>query len=194
MTPTPRGSTVLIRQARLVPVGVRMPGRPVEAEPVDLRIGGGVVTEVAPHVDTTGADEVIDAGGRWAIPGLWDHHVHLTTWSRTRTMVDLAGTTGPDEVTRRVEQHLARLAGLAPRLLNGFGYRSAAWSRPATVAELDAVTGDVPVVLTSGDAHNGWLNTAALGLLGVSGVSGPVDETDWFALQPAISEIGRAHV
>jgi len=189
MTPTPRGSTVLIRQARLVPVGVRMPGRPVEAEPVDLRIGGGVVTEVAPHVDTTGADEVIDAGGRWAIPGLWDHHVHLTTWSRTRTMVDLAGTTGPDEVTRRVAQHLAGLAGQAPRLLNGFGYRSAAWSRPAAVAELDAVTGDVPVVLTSGDAHNGWLNTAALGLLGVSGVSGPVDETDWFALQPAISAL-----
>ena len=104
-------------------------------------------------------------------------------------MVDLAGTTGPDEVTRRVAHHLAGLAGQPPRLLHGFGYRSAAWSRPATVAELDAVTGDVPAILTSGDAHNGWLNTAALGLLGVSGVTGPLDETDWFALQPVISAL-----
>jgi predicted amidohydrolase YtcJ len=190
MTETPRSSTIVIRQARLVPVAVRMPGRArADTEPVDLRIRDGVVTDVAPQLDATGADQVIDADGRWAIPGLWDQHVHLTTWSRTRTMVDLAGTSGPEEVTRRVEQHLAGLAGDAPRLLNGFGYRSATWSRPATVAELDAVTGDVPVVLTSGDAHNGWLNSAALGLLGVSGVTAPLDETDWFALQPAISAL-----
>src|SRR4029453_14147610 len=92
-------------------------------------------------------------------------------------------------VTRRVEQHLAGVTGEGPRLLNGFGYRSATWSRPATVAELDAVSGDVPVVLTSGDAHNGWLNSAAFGVLGVSGVTGPLDETKWFALQPAISAL-----
>lgn len=190
MTQTARGNTFLIRQARLVPIGDRMPGpSQTDIEPVDLRIGGGVVTDVAPQLETTGADEVIDADGRWAIPGLWDHHVHLTTWSRTRTMVDLAGASGPDEVTRRVEQHLAGLAGEAPTLLNGFGYRSATWSRPATVAELDAVTGDVPVILTSGDAHNGWLNSAALAVLGVSGVTGPLDETDWFALQPRISAL-----
>ena len=64
-----------------------------------------------------------------------------------------------------------------------------AWNRLGTVAELDAVTGDVPVVLTSGDAHNGWLNSAALGLLGVTGVTGPLEENDWFRLQPAISAL-----
>jgi predicted amidohydrolase YtcJ len=190
MTRTSRGSTVLLRRVRPVPIGVSMAGdRPLQTEPVDLRIRGGVVTDVAPGLEATGADDVIDADGRWAIPGLWDQHVHLTTWSRARNMVDLAGTSCPDEVTRRVEQHLAGLAGEGPRLLNGFGYRSATWSRPATVAELDAVSGDVPVVLTSGDAHNGWLNSAALGILGVSGVTGPLDETNWFALQPAISAL-----
>ena len=76
-----------------------------------------------------------------------------------------------------------------PRLVSGFGYRSGAWSRLGTVAELDAVTGDVPVVLTSGDAHNGWLNSAALGMLGVAGVTGPLEENDWFGLQPAISAL-----
>ncbi len=45
------------------------------------------------------------------------------------------------------------------------------------------------MVLSSGDAHNGWLNSAALGLLGVGGVTGPLEENDWFALQPAISAL-----
>ncbi|MEP6648510.1 MAG: amidohydrolase family protein [Lapillicoccus sp.] len=188
MTPPPRARSVLVRQVRLVPVGLGMrPVTPPEDEPVDLRIADGVVTEVGLRLATHGADEVVDADGRWAIPGLWDHHVHLTTWSRTRAMVDLAGTTGPDDVTRRVRDHLAGLSGENPRLLSGFGYRSGAWSQVGTVAELDAVTGGVPVVLTSGDAHNGWLNSAALGLLGVSGGTGPLEENDWFAVQPAIS-------
>ena len=147
------------------------------------------MTEVAPRLSGTATDEVVDAAGRWAVPGLWDQHVHLTTWSRVRATVDLAGTTGPHEVTRRVADHLAGLTGEPPRLVTGFGYRSGAWDRVGTVAELDAATGDVPVVLSSGDAHNGWLNSAALGLLGVGGVTGPLEENDWFALQPAISAL-----
>jgi predicted amidohydrolase YtcJ len=171
-----------------VPVGPGM--RVVVADrPVDLRIVDGMVTEVGPDLAAAASDEVVDAAGRWAIPGLWDHHVHLTTWSRTRATVDLAGTTGPEDVTGRVADHLARLTAEKPGLVSGFGYRSGAWSRLGTVAELDAVTGDVPVVLTSGDAHNGWLNTAALGLLGFAGVTGPLEENDWFGLQPAISAL-----
>jgi hypothetical protein len=157
--------------------------------PVDLRIADGVVTEVGPDLPAMASEEVVDAAGRWAIPGLWDHHVHLTTWSRTRTTVDLAGTTGPEDVTRRVADQLAGETAEKPRLVSGFGYRSGAWNRLGTVAELDAVTGDVPVVLTSGDAHNGWLNSAALGLLGVAGVTGPLEENDWFGLQPSISAL-----
>ena len=171
-----------------MPVGPGMRGATAEG-PVDLRIADGVVTEVGPDLPAVASDEVVDAAGRWAIPGLWDHHVHLTTWSRTRTTVDLAGTTGPEDVTRRVADHLAGLTAEKPRLVSGFGYRSGAWNRLGTVAELDAVTGDVPVVLTSGDAHNGWLNTAALGLLGIAGVTGPLEENDWFGLQPAISAL-----
>ena len=171
-----------------MPVGPGMRGATAEG-PVDLRIADGVVTEVGPELPAVASDEVVDAAGRWAIPGLWDHHVHLTTWSRTRTTVDLAGTTGPEDVTRRVANHLAGLTAEKPRLVSGFGYRSGAWNRLGTVAELDAVTGDVPVVLTSGDAHNGWLNTAALGLLGIAGVTGPLEENDWFGLQPAISAL-----
>lgn len=188
MSPSRPAHDVLVRQARLVPVGPGMRAA-VADRPADLRISDGMVNEVGPHLPALAADEVVEAAGRWAIPGLWDHHVHLTTWSRTRATVDLAGTTGPADVTRRVADHIAGLTAEKPRLVSGFGYRSGAWNRLGTVAELDAVTGDLPVVLTSGDAHNGWLNTAALGLLGVAGVTGPLDENDWFGLQPAISAL-----
>ena len=86
---------VLVRSARLVPVGTGVRGAHAEG-PVDLRIADGVVTEVGLDLPAVASDEVVDAAGRWAIPGLWDHHVHLTTWSRTRTTIDLAGTTGPE--------------------------------------------------------------------------------------------------
>ncbi|HEU4329587.1 MAG TPA: amidohydrolase family protein [Lapillicoccus sp.] len=178
-------ASLLVRQVRLVPVGRGM--TMVPDQPVDLRIAEGVVSDVAPALSATGGDEVFDADGRWAIPGLWDHHVHLTTWSRTRATLDLAGTTGPEDVVARVRDHLAGLADPLPGLVTGFGYRSGAWNRGGTVAELDAVTGDIPVVLTSGDAHNGWLNSAALQLLGVDEVTGPLEENDWFGLQPAIT-------
>lgn len=157
--------------------------------PVDLRITDGVVAELGPELRPSATDHVVDAGGRWAIPGLWDQHVHLTTWSRTRATLNLTGTAGPEDVTRRIRDHLGALSGEPPRLVSGYGYRSGAWNRVGTVAELDAVTGDVPVVLSSGDAHNGWLNSAALGLLGADVVTGPLEENDWFALQPAISAL-----
>ena len=120
---------VLVRRARLVPVGTGMRPAGSDDRPVDLRITDGMVTEVGPDLPADGASDVVDAAGRWAVPGLWDHHVHLTTWSRTRTTIDLAGTTGPDDVTRRVADHLAGLTGERPRLVTGFGYRSGAWNR-----------------------------------------------------------------
>lgn len=52
----------------------------------------------------------------------------------------------------------------------------------ARVAELDAVGGGRAVALVSGDAHNGWLNSAAFDLLGAPRRSGPVSENEWFDL------------
>ena len=99
------GST-LIRQARLVPIGTPAAGG---GEPVDLRIADGVVTEVGPTLNAEQGELVLDAAGRWAIPGLWDQHVHLGQWARTRIQVDLSGSTGPDDVVTRLLQHLRTL-------------------------------------------------------------------------------------
>ena len=169
--------STLICSVRLVPVG----GRAATDEPVDLRLAGGLVAEVGPSLAPGDAAEVHDGGGRWAIPGLWDQHVHMRQWALDALRLNLRGTAGPDDVARIVADHLAALPrDRATEVVTGFGHRSATWRRRPTVAELDAVSGDHPVVLISGDAHNGWLNSRALALLGVAPRDTPLDEIEWF--------------
>ena len=187
-------SSLFIRQARLVPVA----GRPAPkgdssvpvGVPVDVRIEGDRVVEVGPSLRPDGADEVLDADGRWLAPGLWDQHVHLGQWAANSTRLDLSSTSSADEVVRRVAAELGARSGGAPgTVLQGFGHRTAGWDRQPTVAELDAVSGDVPVVLISGDAHHGWLNSAALSLLGVAPRDSVVEENEWFPVFARLDEV-----
>ncbi|MBW1905080.1 MAG: amidohydrolase family protein, partial [Deltaproteobacteria bacterium] len=43
----------------------------------DVAIQDGKVAEVGPDLDAAQATEVVDARGRWLMPGLWDIHTHL---------------------------------------------------------------------------------------------------------------------
>lgn len=43
----------------------------------DVAIVDGKVAEVGPDLDASQASEVVDATGRWLMPGLWDIHTHL---------------------------------------------------------------------------------------------------------------------
>jgi len=161
-----------------VPVG---PGADAhQDDPVDLRIQRGRVTEVGQGLPTYAAEQVIEAGGRWAIPGLWDAHTHPAMWALTRRRIDLIGAGGPQETVTRVRKHLDGIPA-GDGLVLGYGYRSGDWSSQPTVAELDAVTGARPVALASGDGHNGWLNSAALALLGLPSRAGALAEEEWYA-------------
>ena len=73
-------------------------------------------------------------------------------------------------------------------LVVGAGYRSATWGHRPTVELLDRVSGKHPVILISGDGHNGWLNSAALRLMEVPWRPEAVDENDWF---PIYSRVNR---
>lgn len=178
-------SSLLIRQARIVPVE----GGTVPTGPVDLRIVGDRVVEMAPHLPPSTDDEVLDAQGRWLIPGLWDQHVHMGQWAATAGRLDLSTTTSPEDAVRLIGDEIAaRHGGVAGEVIQGFGHRAAAWDRQPTVAELDAVSGDVPVVLISGDAHHGWLNSAALHLLDVPLRDTVVEENEWFPVFARLDE------
>jgi predicted amidohydrolase YtcJ len=184
-------SDLLLRDVRVVPLDGD-PAHPAGG-PVDVLLGRGVVSAVGHDLDAPPGTPVLDGGGRWAVPGLWDHHVHLTQWASSRSRLDLSGAGSVAEAVSVVRRRLAE--GPLPRsgVLVGFGHRPATWGEELAVAALDGATSVVPVVLISGDAHHGWLNTPALRLLGVpAGTTGVLAEGDWFPVYDRLGSLPGA--
>lgn len=169
---------VLVTDVRLHP----------DAQPVDVRIRHGVVAEVGSGLSRSDA-VVHDGGGAFAIPGLWDAHVHFGQWAAMTRRVDVAETAGPDEVTARIARHLATNPQDPGAVVQGFGWRVAGWDRLPSTAELDAVVGDRPVILISGDCHAGWLSSAAYRLLDLPVRPGHLDEDDWFPIYTHLADL-----
>ena len=172
--------TTLIRNARLVPLA---DGDRVSDGPVDLLVDAGTVVEVGPGLDRPAGAQELDGGGRWAMPGLWDQHVHFAQWTLASQRLDLGGARSPEEAKRAVADRIAAYPGLP---VIGWGHRSAGWEREVTVSELDAVSGDTPVVLICGDGHHAWLNTTALMHLALPVRDSVVREKEWFAVYPRL--------
>ena len=162
----------MLRNVRIVELG-RGPGW---AGPVDVVVEQGAVQNIGHDLEKPLGIEEYDGGGRWLIPGLWDHHVHLAQWTASGQRLDLAGSESPEHVVVRVRDHLAA----HPGPMVGFGHRLGTWTSEPTVAMLDAVSPDVPVVLIAGDAHHAWLNTLALERLGLPPRDGLVLENEWY--------------
>jgi predicted amidohydrolase YtcJ len=167
-------SSLLISDVRRVALAHGPAG---DAEPVDVLIEDGSVTQVGRGLDR-GAGETVAGEGRWLIPGLWDQHVHLGQWTLTSSRLDLASAGSPEAAVRRTQERAAERPG-SPVI--GWGHRSASWHRAPTVAELDLAVPDVPVVLICGDGHHAWLNSRALTALELPHREGMVAEYEWFA-------------
>lgn len=181
-------TSFVLRSARVVDMA---PGRGHGPEPVDVRVQNGRVVEVGRDLDRPAGVPEHAAAGRWLVPGLWDQHVHLTQWAMTSGRLDLAATRSVEEALALVVDRLRERPDVA---VVGWGHRSATWSRPPTVAELDLVSGDRPVALISGDGHHAWLNTAALDALRLPRREDVVAESEWFSAFPRLTElVGPAH-
>ncbi|MEV5965282.1 amidohydrolase family protein [Kribbella sp. NPDC051952] len=163
---------LLLRRVRLVRAGLA-------ADPVDVLITDGTIARVSP-VGTESVGEVVDLDGRYLMNGLWDHHVHFQQWALSRQHLDLSGTTSAREVADRVRDRLATNPPSAGAGLLGYGFRDGLWPDQPLKSMLDEVSGDVPVALASADLHSGWLNSAALRLIGAADrPSGVVRETEF---------------
>ncbi|TDP79195.1 hypothetical protein DEU31_1565 [Brachybacterium sp. AG952] len=173
--------SVLIRQVLALDAAV----------PSDLRIDDGVIVEVGASLPRRAGEEVLDAGGALAIPGLWDQHVHTGQLAQAHARLETTGAGSVGVLLERVRAELAarRETGAAGAALIGFGHRLVDFAIPPTVPALDEATGSVPTVLIGGDAHHAWLNSAALHALGLPPRDGIVAEEDWFALAPHLPEL-----
>ncbi len=172
----------LLRRARIV----ELDGGPGWAGPVDVLVEAGRIRDIDHDLPRPPGIPEVDAEERWLIPGLWDHHTHLKMWTATSGRLDTIGTRSADEVLSRVRGRLAAAPG---EPVVGYGHRPVTWPTQPTVAALDAVAPDVPVVLVSGDSHHGWLNSVALEQLGLAPIEGVLTEAEWFTVYPRVAEI-----
>ena len=156
----------------------------VGGELVDIQLDDGLITAITP---TAPSDGGFDAGARWATPGLWDNHVHFSQWTLQTQRFDVSAARSAAEAAQ-----LVGAAVLGP-LFIGVGFRDGLWPDAPTAAALDETTGDVPVVLISGDLHAVWLNSAALAHFGESSSgttgSGLLREEPAFAITAAVGEL-----
>ncbi len=142
---------------------------------VDLRIEDGTIAEIG----SIGTGD-IDLAGRWLSPGLWDHHVHFTQWALHSQRIDLSNATSAADAAAIIG---AAMSGRTTGLVIGGGFRDSLWSDAPTLDLLDRVSGDLPVVLVSGDLHSVWLNSNALAQYGYAGhPTGLLSEDDAFAV------------
>jgi predicted amidohydrolase YtcJ len=101
------------------------------------------------------------------LPGFADAHVHLSGLGQQLERLNLRGLTK--------QQVLAKVAEAARAAPPGGWVTGSGWDQgffyPAvfpTAADLDAVSGDHPVVLTRIDGHSSWVNSKVLALAGIS--------------------------
>ncbi|MDL9979573.1 amidohydrolase family protein [Microbacterium sp. ASV49] len=132
--------------------------------PFDVFLESGEIADIAPAGVLRPRGEILDAAGRFLIPGLWDHHVHTTQWALTAQRADLGGAESA--------AHAARLVAASDLVPDGrrvgAGYRDALWAETPTLALLDELTGETPTYLLNADAHSMWLNSAAQRREGIS--------------------------
>lgn len=154
---------------------------PFAAEPVDVHLRGGRIIDIAPARALPRAGEVVDGGGGFLLPGLWDHHVHTVQWALAAQRLDLGAA--------RSAREAAALIATAPVQEDGrrigAGFRDALWPDLMQLEVLDAATGGIPTYLINADVHSVWLNTAALQREGF-----PIDATGVLREEPAF-EISR---
>jgi len=166
--------SLLLKGARIVG-GMGDGASSAGGAPVDILLKHGVITGIGSGLTGTAT---IDLDGRYVMPGLWDAHVHLTQTALTRRRVDLTAASSATDAAAMMAAAERPAEGLP---LIGFGFRDGMWAAPPTKHDLDAVVGDIPVVILSGDLHCTWLNSAALAAFGMAGhPTGILREDDAF--------------
>ena len=136
-----------------------------------LAVGDGRILAVGRSGDMLALADAgtrrIDLGGRTALPGFEDAHVHFSSHGLALQRVDLAGAGSLGEALERVR---AKVGGIAQdEWLLGRGWNHNVWPAPVqpTRYDLDCLVAHAPVALSSKDGHSLWVNSVALRIAGI---------------------------
>lgn len=112
--------------------------------------------------------EVVDLGGRTAIPGLTDSHMHLLNYGLNMERVLLNRVGSLSELTGLVRERAATVPAGTWIVGRGWDQDRLAEQRYPSAADLDRVAPDHPVVLIRACGHLSVANSLALKLAGVN--------------------------
>ena len=139
-------------------------------EAVSVKDGHILATGLAKDLAKTAgpATKKIDLRGGALYPGFTDAHAHLYGIGEREVTLNLDKVASIAELVKEVGVAAAKAP---PGPLHGRGWIETHWpeARFPTRQEIDAVTGDRPVVLVRADGHALLANTAALKAAGVDG-------------------------
>jgi len=126
----------------------------------------GEDSDVRPYVGSS--THVIDLGGRFAMPGFIDDHVHFVDGSFQLLQVDLKLTPNESEFVRLIGEKAKTLPH--GRWILGGNWDEEAWpdAQLPTHELIDAVTAGHPVYISRYDGHAGLANALAMKLAGVT--------------------------
>ncbi|MEB3183041.1 MAG: amidohydrolase [Cyanobacteriota bacterium] len=108
----------------------------------------------------------VDLAGRTLLPGFIDTHGHFIYFGKNLIDADLFGASSVAEIVTRMRAQAAKVP--AGDWIVGFGFSGNALQRYPSVAELDAVSPDRPVMVVDSSGHAGAMNSAAFRAAGVS--------------------------
>lgn len=112
--------------------------------------------------------QVIDLGGRMAMPGIIDSHIHFLDGSLSIDLLNLDDAYTAGEIQERVRAYAAAHPERPWLLGRGWLYAAFKPSGLPSRQLLDAVVPDRPVVLECYDGHSVWVNSRALALAGIT--------------------------
>jgi len=138
--------------------------RTVEA----LGVAGGRIVHAGPlrSARRKANTRVVHLHGKTLLPGFIDTHGHFIYFGKNLIDADLFGATTVEEIVRRMQAHAGKVGD--GNWIVGFGFSGNALQRYPSVAELDAVSADRPVMVVDSSGHAGAFNSAAFRAAGVS--------------------------
>ena len=131
-----------------------------------IAVTGGTITQTGTNVAiaklANAKTRVVDLGGRFAMPGFNDAHIHFLSGALGLAEVDLVGACTLEEMQRRIRDFAARNPQAEWITGRGWEYACFGSSSIARKEDLDAAVKEKPAVMTAYDGHSAWVNTKAL--------------------------------
>lgn len=112
--------------------------------------------------------KIIDAGGRFVLPGFTDCHIHFMDGSLSLDRVNLEDAKDPADIQQRLREYAKSHPGSGWVLGRGWDYGMFGVEALPHKKYLDEVFPDRPAFLEGYDGHTYWANSKALELAGVN--------------------------